>query len=187
MKILSWSLSAFLLATPAAVAAETMPLPETDFEGEWADPGADSSGMKVRYSSDLETMRVEGQSEGASGGMLRNMRNGEMTIWSDQMGEQALQGQIDDMGLMEGENTGETKTVNGETCTIWEVQGSQTCLTDDHIPMEVEHQQGHAVLRNLQRTAQDDSYFSPPEGLEIVPMPDAMKKMMEQAGEEAPF
>lgn len=183
----AFGLSASILAGPAL--AEP-PFPKVDFQGEWV--LTSDKGVQIRaqmhYLANPRKMRVDMDQHGLAMSSVRDMASGEMIMWSEQMPGMGMRlpAPKDDY---EGEPTSQTKTVNGEDCTIWVMKATEVCLTEDNIPLEVTTSNGiRSGLEHLERVAQDPAMFEVPEGLNIMNMPaGGAGGAVPQPGEGMPF
>ncbi len=182
----AFGLSAALLAYP--VLAEP-PYPTVDFQGEWV--LSDDKGMQVRaemyYSAAGRKMRIDMNQQGMAMSSVRDMVSGEMVMWSDQMPGMGMRLPTTKNEDFDGEPTDETKTVNGEDCTVWQMKVAVACLTDENIPVEVTGNGFSSGLENLQRTPQDAGVFAVPEGLNIMDMPTNVPGGGPKPGQGLPF
>lgn len=186
MSAVVFALSAALFVSPAF--AEP-PYPTVDFQGDWV--LNDGKGMEVRaemhYSAAEKKMRVDMAQQGMAMSSVRDIASGDMIMWSDQMPGMGMRLASIKDDQFDGDPTDETKTVNGEDCTVWEMPTTQVCLTGDKIPVEVVGDGFASSLENLQRTTQDAAIFAVPEGLNIVDMPKTMPGGGPLPGQGMPF
>lgn len=175
-----------LIASPAA--AEP-PYPTVDFQGDWV--LNDGKGNEVRaemhYSAADRKMRVDMAQQGMAMSSVRDIASGDMIMWSDQMPGMGMRLASIKDDQFDGEPTDETKTVNGEDCTVWEMPTARVCLTEDNIPIEVTGEGFSSGLENLQRTTQDAAIFAVPEGLNIMDMPTNVPGGGPNPGQGLPF
>lgn len=174
--------ASFLVLTNAALAgdalADDLPLPATDFQGEWVSATGQTPPMTLHYSAARKMIRMDQSAAGANTGMLNNLETGEMVLWNDRMPGRAMSLTRKNPGMQEGEPTAETRTVNGEACTVWVTKEAKLCLSEDNIVLQSDFEHGSGFMRNLERVAQDADLFSVPDGLKVVPVPAQMQQMM---------
>jgi hypothetical protein len=166
-----------LLAAVPVVHAGELPYPTVDFQADWVVRGPDSEVMDatMHYRASGKQMRLKMQQQGMAMSSIQNMETGEVIVWSDQMPGMAMRirSETDDPDILP-QRTGETKTVNGEACTVWTADRVQVCLTDENIPLETTGEGFSATLRNLDRSTQDAGLFAPPAELRVMDMPTGM-------------
>jgi hypothetical protein len=185
--VIAAGIAAALFASPAL--AEP-PYPKVDFEGDWV--MTTNKGMVIKaqmhYMANPRKMRVDVNQQGMAMSSVRDMASGDMVMWSQQMPGMAMRLPSPKEDDFEGAPTSETKTVNGEDCTVWQLKATEVCLTDDNIPLEVTTTSGiRTGLENMQRTAQDPALFEIPDGLKIMDMPAAAAGSGPQPGQGMPF
>ncbi len=167
---LALGLSTSFLAAPAFA---EQPFPTVDFQGEWvltSDKGLQMR-AQMHYLATPRKMRVDMEQHGMAMSSVRDMETGELVMWSEQMPGMGMR-LPSPKDEYEGERTDESKTVNGEGCTIWVMKMAEVCLTEDNIPLEVTTSNGiRSGLENLERVAQDPAMFEVPAGLNIMNMP----------------
>jgi len=179
----------FTLALGVAPAAAEPPYPKVDFQGEWVlDDGKGTAiRAQMHYSAQDRKMRMDMNQQGMAMSSVRDMDTGEMIMWSDQMPGMGMRLATPPHESFDGEPTDETKTVNGETCTVWQMPETKVCLTDENIPVEVTGQGFASSLENIQRVAQDAALFTAPDSLQIMDMPANMPGNGPQPGQGMPF
>lgn len=170
--------SLLILANTTALADE-LPRPATDYQGEWVSPESPDSTMIIHYSADKKTMLItqKGKDE-KKNGMLHDLKTGQIIVWNERMPGQALSMNNKSKAVAVVDPTGQTKTVNGEKCTIWTMEDSSVCLSKDNIVLQGSSQLGIGSIQRLKRVSQDESLFSVPDGLKIISMPAAMQEVM---------
>ena len=161
-------------ATP--LRAETPPRPQVDFQGEWQieQTGANlpMASMLMRYSADGAVMAMQMNQEGMEMNSIRYMDTGEMLMWTSAMPGMAMRMTLpEDEVTANAVKTDQRKDIDGESCTVWTVNETEVCLTDDGLPIESRFPGGVARLVNIDRSAQDGASFEPPAGLQIMDMP----------------
>ena len=171
--------SLFRIATVLAILAGVAPAhaeppyPTIDFQGEWA--LSDDNGNVVRadmhYSAANKKMRIDMNQQGMEMSSVRDMGTGEMIMWSNQMPGMAMRLPTMKDDEFDGERTDETKTIGGETCTVWKMKQVEACLTEENIPVQTTGQGYSASLETIERTPQDASLFAVPDGLTVMDMP----------------
>ncbi|MFN0262828.1 hypothetical protein ACKTEK_03020 [Tepidamorphus sp. 3E244] len=164
-----------------SAAAEPAPTPETDFTAQWEITGTpvdSSKPTRMTYSSELKKMRIDMNMGPQSMTIVRDMTSGEAVMWSDMMPGMGMKVNAGEGFKLEGERTGRTDEVNGESCEIWTSHKMEICITDDGIPVKSEGRGVTATLKSLDRSPQDPEQFALPEGVEVMDMPSAMSGMM---------
>ncbi|ESR22741.1 hypothetical protein [Lutibaculum baratangense] len=161
----------------AAPAMAEPPLPQTDFSGTWVvrDGSGDEMKVAMRYSAADGAMRVEISPAGMQISAIRDMQSGDIVMWTSQMPGMGMRVKTpaDVESRVNATATGETETVRGETCEIWQVDEGRACLGEGNVPLRVEVDGTTAELHDLKREPQEAAHFSPPAGLTVMDMPAA--------------
>lgn len=165
---LAFLASAALTAIPA-LAAEP-PFPTTDFSGTWVvrDGGGNEFRADMRYSAAKRSMRMETAPGGMEIYAIRDMKTGEIVMWSSQMPGMGMRIATPAESKIEAEPTGEKSSVNGETCEVWTIEQGTACLGAGNVPLRTEVEGTTAELEDLKRGPQDASLFEPPAGLNVM-------------------
>lgn len=167
------------LALPAIAALAVVPAhaeqpyPKVDFAGDWVleDGTGNQVQAKMRYSASLKKMRIDMSQMGMEMSSVRAMPEGDMIMWSNQMPGMAMRlPSIRDEDF-DAQNTGTSRSIDGQTCTVWLVQTAEACLTDDNIPLEVSGEGHSSRLTNIERVKQDPAHFEVPGNLTVMDMP----------------
>lgn len=175
--ILGLLLLGLAAAAPTAPAtAETAPQASTDFEGDWLIDG--QAPMKLRYSAARGMIRVDVSNPGGRAIVLGNITTGEVLNWSPDLPAIAMRMHTAPLRVRDASRTGETKTIAGERCTVWQGEGATVCFTGDGIWIEGERAGTKALIHNLERKAQPAGLFTPPAGMTIMDMPANMGQSM---------
>lgn len=164
-----------MVGSARPVLAES-PRPTVDFRGDWVltdDTGIEFS-ARLHYSADMQKMRVDLELLGMPMNGVRDMDTGETILWSDHMAGMGMRLPNVTSDKLDGDVTTETKTIGGETCTIWRVKFIRVCLTEENIPVETTAKGFTARLKNIERTEQDPALFKVPADLSVMEMPEAM-------------
>lgn len=162
--------AAVALSVPAAA---EQPYPKVDFSGDWVleDGTGNQVRAKMRYSAALKKMRLDMNQMGMEMSSVRSMPEGDMIMWSNQMPGMAMRlPSIRDEDF-DATNTGTSRSIDGQTCTVWLVHTAEACLTDDNIPLEVSGEGHSSRLTNIERVRQDPSHFEVPANLTVMDMP----------------
>ncbi|MEO1198748.1 MAG: hypothetical protein AAFX39_05875 [Pseudomonadota bacterium] len=173
LRLMFLALLGVLLTAP--VQAESPPLPQVDFQGDWQlqDGSGDMiQSMTMRYSVEEPVMAIFVSAEGMEMNAIRRMESGEMIMWTSAMPGMAMRMTIPQEELTaDATNTGRREEVNGEACTIWTANDAEVCVSDDGIPLESRFDGGVAQLVNIDRAPQDGASFGPPEGVQVMDLP----------------
>ena len=169
-------LAAFACISVGSPAAAEVPYPTVDYQGEWVLSGESGQVMRagMRYSASQKRMRMEMNQQGMAMTSVQDIAGGQAIMWSEQMPGMAMRIAIGNVEEFNPERTDETRTIEGETCTVWVVAEARACLTEENIPIETSGEGFTAVLQNLERTSQDAALFEPPSGLQVMDMPAGM-------------
>ncbi|MEM8877969.1 MAG: hypothetical protein AAGD23_08850 [Pseudomonadota bacterium] len=178
-----------LTALPPVAMAEQLPLPQTDFSAQWELQGAPEidGPSRLTYSATLGKMRIDMQSEGQQMTMVRDLNGGESTMWSSMMPGMAMQMNTGADAIPNGQSTGQSDTVGGEACTVWQVEGSDICITADGIPVRSVGDGVTATMTSIDRSSQDAALFEPPAGVQVMPLPQGMPGMGGMPNMALPF
>lgn len=179
--------AALALSLPAAA---EQPYPKVDFSGDWVleDGTGTQVRAKMRYSASLKKMRLDMTQMGMEMSSVRSMPEGDMIMWSSQMPGMAMRLPSIRDDSFHATDTGTSRAIDGETCTIWLVQTARACLTDDNIPLEVSGEGFSSRLTNIERVAQDPAHFEIPANLTVMDMPANLPGMGEmKPGSGLPF
>lgn len=166
------------------------PRPTTDFSGDMVVSSEGKSfTIRLAYSAALDKMRTEIKQQGMEMVGVRHMATGEMVMWSNQMPGMAMRLTKKIDSDAEPHNTGETREVNGMSCTVWVYDKAKACLTEDNIPLETDADGVKAHLENVDISAQDESLFSAPSGYKVMDMPKGLPQLpgMPSMGKGLPF
>lgn len=167
----AFALGLSLALAPAAGFADA-PKPKIDFSGDMIVTGQEKEiVISMRYSVSLDKMRTEMKTGGVEMAGVRDMADGTIVLWSNQMPNMAMRIQGPTDAEIDAENTGETRRIDGISCTVWKVKQATACLTDDNIMLESEAEGMTAKMTNLQIAKQDESLFAPPPGTNVMVMP----------------
>lgn len=170
---------ALALSMTASIAvADEAPKPTADFSGTMVMTGKGQTfSMKMAYSVELDTMRTDISAQGMKMAAIRNMGDGTMIMWSNQMPNMAMRMNKTIATDLTAEKTGETREINGITCAVWKVKQAIACLTDDNIPLETAADGVTARMEDLKIGPQDQALFAPPSGVSVMDMPTQMPGM----------
>ncbi|MGE0231500.1 MAG: hypothetical protein AB7O39_06415 [Flavobacteriaceae bacterium] len=163
------------LAIGGAVAAEA-PKPKKDFAGDMVVSGKGQElVISMRYSTTLDKMRTDVKAQGMEMMGVRDMKSGEIIMWSNQMPNMAMRihGPTDEE--IDAQKTGETREIDGVACAVWKVKEATACLTDDNIMLESQAEGMTARMTNLEIAAQDENHFAPPSGVNVMDVPKNMQ------------
>ncbi len=158
-----------LLVAAHAGAAEP-PYPTTDFSGTWViqDGNGNEVQAGMHYSASQKAMRMELAPGGMDMHAIRHMDTGDTVVWSSQMGGMGMRLKTPTEVDVDIEPTGETDSVDGESCKVWRVEGGTACLADGNVPLRTKVEGATAELHDLKRGPQDASLFEPPADLNII-------------------
>src|SRR5699024_10620789 len=170
--------SLLILVNPTAL-ADGLPRPTTDCQGDWVSPEHPDSTRPTHYSADRKSMlnTQQGKDEKKKG-RIHDLETGQRIAWNERMPGETLSMNGKSKAVAVVDPTGQTKTVNGEKCTVWTMEDSSVCLSKDNIVLQGSSQLGIGSIQRLKRVAQDESLFSVPDGLKIISMPATMQEVM---------
>lgn len=180
------------LLAPIALASPALaepPFPTTDFSGTWIihDGGGNEFQAEMAYSATDRSMRMDMAPGGVEMHAIRDMETGEMVMWSAQMPGMGLRLDTPKELDVSATATGETRTVNGESCEVWKIESGTACLAEGNVPLQTEADGVTAELTDVARGPQDESLFSPPPGLSIMTVKGAMGMMKGMDIPQLPF
>lgn len=140
-----------------------------DFEMDWRMQQGNRM-VRLRYSAELKRLRIEAL-DGSGQAMLKDLAGGGVTILVDEgrKGVFAAPGQPMPRGF--GSPTGEIRSILGEQCQDFDLEGARLCLSRDGIPIGVTQRGEVIVAERLVRQAQNPALFLPPKDAKPQPIP----------------
>ena len=170
------ALAVVLPLSAGGAAASEAPKPKKDFAGDMVVSGKGQElVISMRYSTALDKMRTDVKAQGMEMMGVRDMKSGEIIMWSNQMPNMAMRIQGPTDKEIDAQKTGETREIDGVACSVWKVKEATACLTDDNIMLESEAEGMTARMTNLELAPQDQSLFGPPAGVNVMDMPKNMQ------------
>ena len=159
--------------------AEPAPMPTTDFTAQWELTGGPDQMMpsRITYSHALNKMRIDMKMKDQEMTMIREMGSGRSLMWSSMMPSMAMRIDTGKETKLEGDRTGRSDTVSGESCEIWMAKEAEVCVTADGIPVRSVGNGFTATMTKIDRSAQDAGTFEAPAGVQVMDMPQGMGGM----------